>query len=183
LSRDPAARRYAYALFNLGKKSGLDRLSEYAKDLTALVQAMKQEPKLMDVFKSPLFNAAEKRAVVSAVLKSLGGSVYVRNFCFLLADKNRLALLPDIQAAFGALLDNEQGIVRGELVTAVKLSEARQSEVLAKLEKQAGHRLALVFSVDAGILGGIMLKVGDRLLDASVRAQLGSLKETIRRGM
>jgi F-type H+-transporting ATPase subunit delta len=55
--------------------------------------------------------------------------------------------------------------------------------VLAKLEKQAGHKLALVFSVDADILGGIMLKVGDRLLDASVRAQLGSLKETIRRGM
>ena len=183
MNRDPAVRRYAHALFNLGKKAGVERLSEYEKDLTALIQAIKQAPKLMNVFKSPLFSIEEKRSVAGAVLKSLDASAYVRDFCFLLADKTRLALLPDIQAAFSALLDKEQGIVRGELITAVKLSEARQSEVLAKLEKQAGHKLALVFSVDADILGGIMLRVGERVLDASVRAQLSSLKETIRRGM
>ena len=183
MNRDPAVRRYARALFNLGKKAGPDRLSEYAKDLAALIQAMKQEPKLMDFFKSPLFSIEEKRSVAGVVLKSLGASAHVRDFCFLLADKSRLALLPDIQEAFGALLDEEQGIVRGELITAVPLSEARQSDVRARLEKQAGHKLALVFSVDADILGGIMLRAGDRVLDASVRAQLGRLKETIRRGI
>ncbi len=183
MTRDPAAKRYARALFRLGKKAGPERLSEYARDLGALVRVMKDEPKLLEVFKSPQFSVAEKQALTGRILKELNSCVGTQDFCSLLAEKNRLAILPDIQDSFSALLDEEEGVARGQLVTAVELPPARRDEIAAQLGKTLGQKLELVFSVDRGILGGIVLKVGDRVLDASLRAQLGSLKETIRRGM
>lgn len=183
MNRNPAARRYARALFSLGKKAGVERLGELGRDLTALVDALHAQPQLLRVFRSPLFSAEEKRGVVGRILSELSASPLMRDFCALLADKKRLALLPDIQSYFGAMSDEEQGIVRGEVVTAVALSADRQSALLAQLEKNAGKKLSLVFSVNSAILGGLMLKVGDRVLDASLAAQLNAMKERIAAGM
>jgi F-type H+-transporting ATPase subunit delta len=80
-------------------------------------------------------------------------------------------------------LDTEKGVLHGELVTAVEIAGDERAAVLERLEKQAGRSLDLVYSVDPGILGGIILRVGDRVLDASLRAQLSFLKDNIKRGM
>lgn len=176
------ARRYAGALFALGKEKGPQDLEAYGRDLTALAEALRNSPDLMRVFRNPIFSAEEKKEVVARLLAALEISPMVRNFCLLLTDKGRLALLPEIAAVFAALLDVEKGLVRGELVTAVALNQARQDELKATLERQTARKLVLEFSSDASILGGVMLKVGDLVMDASLRSQLNTLKETMKRG-
>lgn len=176
------ARRYARALFSLGKKAGAEPMKAHATELTALAKAIEETPDLGRIFRNPIFSIEEKRAVISKVLDQADASTVVRNFCNLLADKDRLSLLPDIEAYYSVLLDAEEGVVRGELVTAVALSDSKRDEVKSQLEKQAGQKLILDFSTDEAILGGVLLKVGDQVLDASLRAQLGILKDNIKRG-
>jgi F-type H+-transporting ATPase subunit delta len=73
-------------------------------------------------------------------------------------------------------------VLRGKLVTAVKLADNVQKNVVDKLEKQSGQKVVLDYEVDKDIIGGLMLKIGDKVLDASIRAQLQILKENIKRG-
>jgi F-type H+-transporting ATPase subunit delta len=136
----------------------------------------------MRVFANPIFVASEKMAVLDGVLAGLPVSPMVKNFLGLLAEKERLSFLPDIAAYYRTLLDESQGVVRGRLVTAVSLAGARQDQIKSKLEAQTGKKLVLDFAVDPDILGGVTLKVGDKVLDASLRAQLQILKEQIKRG-
>lgn len=176
------ARRYARALFSLGKKTGGGELEAYGKSLSELAVVLEQSPALLRVLKNPIFSVEEKKGVMAKVLEKVSAAPTVANFVKLLADKERLDILPEIAADFGALLDAEKGVMRGVLVTAVPLSEAKAGEVKTKLEGQTGKKLELDFSDDAGILGGVVLKIGDMILDASLRAQLGIMKENIKRG-
>jgi F-type H+-transporting ATPase subunit delta len=79
-------------------------------------------------------------------------------------------------------LDEVQGIVRGDLVTAIELTDPLKKKIKEELEKQSGQKIVLEYGVDPDILGGLKLKVGDKVLDASIRAQLDILKENIKRG-
>jgi len=177
------AKKYARALFSLGKKSGAPQLEQYGAALAGLAGMAAASPALERMFKSPVITVAEKHALVDQLLDKAGTDVTVKNFCHLLADKGRLAALPAIAGCYGELLDAEKGILRGTVITAVKLDAAKQKKLKAGLEKKAGNKkLALEFNVDKSILGGLMLKVGDRVLDASLRAQLTILRDTIKRG-
>lgn len=204
---DTAARRYASALFDLGKEQGSEALQVYGETLSSLAGMMAESPDLARALKAPVINTAEKRGVVLRMLEALaarekgadGGrkkgkatdkpaapraaDTTIKNFLLLLTDRDRLGILDDIAASFGNLLDAELGLVRGELVTAVSLSRKYQDRALTTLEKQVGKKLVLRFAVDPSILGGIVLRVGDTVLDASLRAQLDSLRDTIKRGV
>lgn len=176
------AQKYARALFSLGKKTGLPELESYASSLDVLHSALAASPKLTRIFSNPLFSAEEKKGVIAKIAAEFKFKETVSNFCLLLADKNRLAEFAGIVTVFKQLLDAEKGIMRGELTTAVALEAARQAEVIKELEKKAKHTLVLQFGVSPEILGGVVLKVGDLVMDASLRAQLSILKDTIKRG-
>ncbi|WP_456324047.1 F0F1 ATP synthase subunit delta [Desulfonauticus submarinus] len=176
------ARRYARALFALGQKEGQDVLLRYGKSLEAVCAVLEIAPKLFRIFSNPIFTVEEKKAILVKVLEKVEPEPMVRNFCFLLADKDRLAFLPEIKAYYGYLLDLAQGIVRGELFTAIELEEELKTEIAKKLEEQSKSKVVLDYKVDPSILGGLVLKVGDKVLDASIKAQLKILKENIKRG-
>lgn len=176
------ARRYARALFSLGQGQGDAEMQAYGKDLAALIGVLMESPELLKLFRNPIFTLEEKKAIVEKILSQTNPTTIVKNFCFLLADKDRLSALPEIEAYYGVLLDEAKGIVRGELVTAIELEDARQNEVKKQLADQLGKELILDFSADANILGGVVLKVGDKILDASLKAQLNAMKEQIKRG-
>ncbi|MDO4840322.1 MAG: ATP synthase F1 subunit delta, partial [Desulfovibrionaceae bacterium] len=112
----------------------------------------------------------------------IGSDTVTRNFCFLLADKERLPYFRSIVQAYTKLLDQATGKIRGTLTTAISLSDAKQRSVQKELEAKAGASLELKFEVDPSILGGVVLKVGDRILDSSLRAQLEILRGTLKRG-
>lgn len=176
------ARRYAGALFALGRKSGLPELEGYASSLEALRSVLTESPDLARVFKNPIFTAEEKKSVVKKIAAKLKIKGTILDFCLLLAEKNRLREFDGIVSTFGALLDAEKGVVRGELLTAVELEQAKRDEIVKQLESKAKRTLVLEFGVSPEILGGVVLKVGDQVMDASLRAQLSILKDTIKRG-
>jgi len=182
LTGNIVARRYAKALFSLAKKAGKKSLAEYGKDLEAFAGVLEASPDLLKVFANPLISAETKKAVLAGVVGKLTLKPIVANFLSLLADKERLSSVLEVSAYYRILLDESEGVMRGQFVTAYALSEPRQDQIKSKLEKQSGKKLVLSFAVDPAILGGVLLKVGDKVLDASLRAQLEILKEQIKRG-
>jgi len=182
LTGNIVARRYAKALFALAKKAGKKAPAEYGKDLEAFASVLKTSPELLKVFANPIITADVKKAVLAGVLGKLSLKPMVANFLSLLADKDRLSSVLDVAAFYRLLLDEAEGVLRGQFVTAYALTDARQDQIKTKLEKQSGKKLVLSFAVDPAILGGVLLKVGDKVLDASLRAQLDILKEQIKRG-
>lgn len=182
MSGNIVARRYAKALFTVGQKQGAAELETYGKQLAELAGALAESPEAVRFFRNPVFSVEEKKAVLVQITEKLGLTKLLCNFVNLLADKSRLVSLPEIAADFGAMLDEQNGIVAGKLVTAVALSDARKVELKERLEKQTGKKLVLDFDTNTEILGGVVLQIGDSVLDASLRAQLNILKETIKRG-
>lgn len=176
------ARRYARALFALGKQTGLPELESYASSFEALRSVLAESPDLNRVFKAPILTADEKKNIVKSLAEKLEITGTILNFLMLLADKNRLRDLAGIADVFGELLDAEKGVLRGTLLTAVALDQKKQDALVKQLEKKAKRTLVLEFGVSPEILGGVVLKVGDKILDASLRAQLSILKDTIKRG-
>jgi len=182
LTGNIVARRYAKALFALAKKAGKKAPADYGKDLEAFASVLEASPDLLKVFANPIIAAEMKKAVLAGVVGKLSLKPVVANFLSLLADKERLSSVLEVSAYYRTLLDEAEGVMRGQLVTAYTLSDVRQDQIKTKLEKQSGKKLVLSFAVDSSILGGVLLKVGDKVLDASLRAQLDILKEQIKRG-
>ena len=176
------ARRYASAVFKVSMQEGGDAISKRGEWFVQLNQMLDENSSLDNVFKSPIFTVAEKKKVLSDILDKIGCDTVTRNFCYLLADKERLPWYRSIVLAYTKLLDEAKGIIRGTLTTAIPLTPAKQKAVLGELEAKAGAALELTFDVDPAILGGVVLKVGDRILDSSLRAQLEILRSTLKRG-
>lgn len=174
------SRRYAKALFAVGQEKG--EIEAYGKDLAEMAGVLEESPELLRVFANPVFSADQKKQILEGLFAKLSFGPMVQNFLKLLADKGRLGKLPEIAMYYQALLDEAQGIVRGDLITAVELDDAKQQAIKKQLEKQFNASLVLDYHTDEDILGGVVLKVGDQVLDASLRAQLNILKENIKRG-
>ncbi|MCC8193158.1 MAG: F0F1 ATP synthase subunit delta [Deltaproteobacteria bacterium] len=177
-----AARRYAKALFDLAKTSGGDAPEKAGADIENFASLARESAALSALFRDPVFSPEEKRNVIAALADRLETGAMVRDFLSLLADKHRLDLLDKIAAEYRVLLDAARGILRGEMVSAVPLDEKTRATVLGQLEKKAGKSLVLDFRVDESLLGGMLLKVGDNVMDASLKTQLSLLKDTIKRG-
>lgn len=176
------ARKYANAFFALSRKEGDKALVSHGQCLAALGEMIAASPGLDQALRSPVIDVAEKKAVLGKLLEKLKADQVMWNFCFLLADRERLAFLREIAGWYGKLLDEAKGVIRGTLTTAVKLSAAKQEKLREALRKKSGAEIELSFAEDEEILGGMVLNMGDRVLDASLRAQLGILRETFKRG-
>jgi len=182
LTGNVVSRRYAKALFAIGAAKGEAEQAKYGEQLVALGKSMTDSPVALGFFKNPSFSAEEKKSVLNQLVTKISADPMVKNFCDLLADKGRIEMLPAIASDYKAMLDVISGVISGELITVSELSEERKSAIQANLEKQAGKKLELSFTTNKAILGGIVLKVGDKVLDASLKAQLQILKENIKRG-
>jgi len=182
LTGNVVSRRYAKALFAIGAAKGEAEQAKYGEQLVDLGNSMTENPEAMGFFKNPSFSAEEKKAVLNQLVEKISVEPMVKSFCDLLADKGRVEMLPAIAADYKAMMDAVSGVVSGELITVSELNAERKSAIQANLEKQAGKKLELAFATDKEILGGIVLKVGDKVMDASLKAQLQILKENIKRG-
>lgn len=176
------SKRYARALFNIGNEEGIAKLEQYGKSISALGTALEDNKELRELFASPVISANEKKKVVLSLLSKVGGGDMEKRFCELLADRNRLSMLSAIAFDFDAMLNVAKGISRGRITTAIALLEDHKRAIVAQLESQTGRKLEVEFTVDPTILGGIVLSIGDTVCDASLRAQLDNLRESIKRG-
>jgi F-type H+-transporting ATPase subunit delta len=173
------ARRYAKALCALAREES--RLEPVARELQAFARVLADEPPLREALVLPWIRSGTKRAIVTTVTERLGLSPLVRKFLALVAQRRRLALLPDIQAAYQALVDEAAGRVRARVRTAVPLSEAERTAIRERLGHRLGKTVLLDTEVDSALLGGFVAEVGSRYLDVSLAGRLQALRERITR--
>ena len=172
------ARRYAKALFAVGKDDG--KLEDYNDALQGLNEIFASDVGLADALTNPLYPMDVREKVMEGIVASMGVDKVMGNFLNLLVEKKRADVLPDIAEEFQIMVDEENNVSHGSVVSAVELSDELQAKVQATLEKLTGKTVELTPSVDPSIIGGIIAKVGDLELDGSIRTQLAGLKDSIK---
>jgi F-type H+-transporting ATPase subunit delta len=171
------ARRYAKALFAVGKEDG--KFEEYSEALRGVAQ-LYTDTDLADSLTNPLYPMDVREKVMEGVVASIGVDKVVANFLNLLVEKKRADVLPDIADEYQIMVDEEKNVSHGTVVSAVELSKELQAKVQETLEKITGKKVELTASVDPSIVGGIIAKVGDLELNGSIKTQLASLKDSIK---
>lgn len=174
-----AARRYARALFDvvLQKNADLDRTG---RELEEFAGVMSGNPAFQSIVTNPAIPAAKKRALVDAVLAQAGPvSDPVARTLQMLADRDRLGLVPHIARMYGERLMDHRKIVRAEVTTAVALDADRSKAIADALGRATGRQVVLESKVDSSILGGVVARVGSVVYDGSVVRQLEKMKELL----
>lgn len=177
-----SARRYARALFDvvLQQKGDFDRTAQELETFAAL---MASHPALGAVISNPAVPAAKKRAMVDAIVAGAGQvSDPVARTLALLADRDRLTLVPALARAFGERVMDHRQIVRAEVTTAVAIDDARVKAIADALGRATGRHVMVEPKVDASILGGVVARVGSVVYDGSVARQLEKMKESLVEG-
>ena len=169
------ARNYAEVLFTLGEKSG--RTGEYAGLLEALSAAVDSAPEAQAVLMSPKVTRQQKGELLAAAIP--GAPEELVHFLKAVVKRGRQLLLGEIALQFGTLLDVKHNRVRAGITVARAPDAALQAEIGAALGKALGKDVVPTFVVDPEILGGAIIRVGDRVLDGSVRRKLAQLRRQL----
>jgi F-type H+-transporting ATPase subunit delta len=178
ISTDVGA-RYAQALFDLSKDEG--KLDAVAADLKSFKAMRAESADLKRLLASPAFAAEDKAKALAAIAEKASFDPLTRKFFGLVAANRRASALPGAVVAFEALLAAERGIVAAEVTTAVKLTSAQEAGLKAALRQALGKDPEIETRVDPEILGGVKVRVGSRLYDASLRSKLDSLRFALKR--
>jgi F-type H+-transporting ATPase subunit delta len=169
------ARAYSEALFEVAKDK--DELDEVQEQLGQFSDAMSEDRDLQVFFFSPYFSSQEKKEGIKKAIS--GGNTELVNFLELLAEKHRVPVIYRIERAFNALWAKENKRLGVTVTSAVELAPEIAKRIGAEIEKQTGNKVELESRVDDGIIGGLVVQVGNMVLDASVRNRLEKLRRNI----
>ena len=171
--------RYALALFELAKDKGA--LPKVEADLKSLKAMRLASDDLRRLLSSPVFTAEDKAKGLAAVAERAGFDPLTKKFLGLIAGNRRSEALPGAITSFEAMAAAERGTVAAEVTTAVALSSAQEKGLAAALRQALGRPAEVETRVDPSILGGMKVRVGSRLYDASLRSKLDSLRFALKR--
>ena len=177
MSNRTSAARYARALLDVSKVEGDPRAAE--RDLSSFVSLVRSDETLERVLTSPAVPVARKTALVSALLARMQLSKPVARLLTMLAQRDRLVLLPDLQDEYGKRLMDHLQVVRAEVTTAVPLPPERVEALRSALARKTGRSVTLTTAVDPSLIGGIVTRIGSVVYDGSVRRQLEKIRETL----
>jgi len=172
-----AAARYARALFDVIVKQRDPAGAE--PELASFADALRGHDTLARVVANPAVPASRKRAVVQAIVERTRPSAEVAQLLLLLAERDRLTILPEVVEAYRSRLLDHQQIVRAAVTTAVPMSEAQRAALEKRLAQATGRKVMLEAKVDPAIMGGAVTKVGSVVYDGSVLRQLTKLRERL----
>jgi F-type H+-transporting ATPase subunit delta len=170
------ARNYASALLALGRDG--DAVERFGELLDAVAGAVEVTPAVKAVLMSPRVRKDAKQQVLAKALKGLAPDVFVR-FLQAVVQRGRQGMLPDISAAYGELTDQHFNRVHASVTTAREVDKKLGKQIAERLEKAVGKTVLPHFHVDPLVMGGVVVRVGDRVFDGSIRRRL----ETLRRKM
>jgi F-type H+-transporting ATPase subunit delta len=166
--------RYASALFELASE---EKATEaVGQQLSTFGAAIDQSDDLRRLVRSPVFSSDDQIAALEGIAGQLGVSGTTLNFLKLVARNRRLPALPEMIKAYATLLSQSKGEIAGEVTSAEPLSAQQLSDLKAALKASLGREVALSTRVDSSILGGLIVKVGSRMMDNSLKTKLQSLK-------
>ncbi|MCE5256551.1 MAG: ATP synthase F1 subunit delta [Spirochaetaceae bacterium] len=174
------AKRYSKALFNLGLEAGL--VERYGQEMGAFITLMRDFPDLADAVQNPLYPEATRAALFFAVAEKVGLSPVVKSFINLLIEKGRVQHLGEIAEYYDRLIDEHDNVARAQVSTAIKLGKEALGDIEQMLGKMTGKKVVVDFEMDPGLIGGILVKIGDLVLDGSVKRELLNFKESLKRG-
>ena len=172
------ARRYARALFDVARTEGAD-LQRVARELADFAQLVASNEVLQRALINPAVPAPRKRAAVEQLVARAGLLVPVAKLFTLLAERDRLALLPELVETYRERLMDHLQIVRAEVVTAAPLSPDRVAALESGLTRATGQQVQLDARVDESLVGGAVARLGSTVYDGSVTRQLERMKETL----
>jgi F-type H+-transporting ATPase subunit delta len=168
------AGRYANALFELAREE--NKLEETEQALAGLSVSLDESEDLRRLVRSPIFSSAEQSDALAGIAKQAGLPKLTANFLQLLVKNRRLFALRDIITGFRMLSADHRGELTADVTSAVSLSAAQTDELKATLKAKTGKSITLIEKVDPAILGGLVVKIGSRMVDSSVRTKLNNLK-------
>jgi F-type H+-transporting ATPase subunit delta len=172
------AGRYANALFELAQdQKAVDAVSA---DLASLRRAVETSPDLTRLVRSPVFSAADHAKALKALLEKMGANALTVKFVLLLAQKRRLFALTQVIAAYEHLVAKSRGETEAEVTAARALSDAEITELKSALKSKLGKEPRLHSKIDPTLLGGLIVKVGSRMIDSSLRTKLDGLRAAMK---
>jgi F-type H+-transporting ATPase subunit delta len=173
-----AAIRYARALLDVAVKEKAD-LEQIEHELTQFADLFTQYPLLGKVMVNPAVPVPRKRAAIADVLARTNFSPIVSKLLTLLADRDRLVLVPELLAAYGERLLDYRNVVRADVTTAAAIDGSRMQAIQHGLANLTGRTVKLSASVDPSIIGGMVARIGSTVYDASIARQLERMKEKL----
>lgn len=172
------AGRYATALFELAQsEKAVDRVEA---DLDALAAALADSPDLRDLISSAVYSRADQGRAIAALAGRMGLGREVTNTLGVMAANRRLFVLPGVIAAVKGLIAEARGEVTAEVMAARPLSDAQRDQLLAILSDKTGRTVKLDVEVDESLIGGLVVRVGSRMIDTSIRTKLASLQNIMK---
>lgn len=175
MSENKIARVYATALYEAASEEG--RVEEVQRDLGEFVQALDLSAELRQLLTAEEISDAQKTQVLMELTE--GGSELMRNLLRVMVEKEREGEVPAVYRAFVGLVEQAKGILHVEVTTAVPLTASLEDALKKKIESSLHKTVELTTTVDKEILGGLRLRIGDRVADASVRYRLEKLRELL----
>ena len=180
MSDSRISKRYARALFSLGQEDG--SFADYGRELQEFCEFYRKNADFANAVSSPLYKAEDRKKILKFVLEKSGFSTLVKNFLNLLLDKSRINAIESITENYAKLTDEASNIAHAEITTARPLKENALEMVIKSLEELTSKEIKSDIKEDPELIGGIVVKIGDLVLDGSVKAQLEGLKESFKRG-
>ncbi|MGE3176740.1 MAG: ATP synthase F1 subunit delta [Vicinamibacterales bacterium] len=177
-----AATRYARALLDVALAEKVDPV-QVEQELAAFVDLFAQDETLRKVLLNPAVPAPRKRAAVAEIAKQSGTATVVRKLLVLLAERDRLVILPDLLAGYRDRLMDHQRVVRAEVTSAVELAPERAQTIQRRLAEVTGRTVNLTTRVDPGLVGGMVARIGSVVYDGSVTTQLRKLRTKLAEGL
>jgi F-type H+-transporting ATPase subunit delta len=168
------ARRYARALFGMGVDGG--NFEALGREIDEFAELLSSSPELGQTLANPVFSGSEKRAVLAQLLPRVTPTPAVQRFVMLLLERGRIVLMPAIARAYRDMMDLHLGRVRAKVTSAQPLDAGALDRVRKALERRTGKQVMLETAVDPALVGGLVARVGDLVLDGSVRTQLEDLR-------
>ncbi len=170
------ARPYAEAAFRLADQSG--KLPEWSAALGALAQVGADERVRVAIADPNLSTAKVAGLLISILTGKVSGEA--ENFVRVLAENRRLEVLPEIRLQFEALKNEREGVVEAEIQSAFALDDAQRTDLVKRIEKHTGRKVKARVTEDKSLIGGVRIVIGDKVIDASARAQLSALENALK---
>lgn len=175
MSAEQVARVYARALFDAASEAGV--VEAVRQDLEKFVQAVQGSEALSGVLSDPQIEVAAKQRVVAEIMRD--AQPLVANTLLLLLQRGRFSMLGELNQAYAALAAEAAALVKVQVTSAVELNAEARDKIAARVAEVTGRQVELTQAVDPGIIGGLVLRVGDIIVDSSLKARIRQLRRRL----
>ncbi|KGG80674.1 F0F1 ATP synthase subunit delta [Caloranaerobacter azorensis] len=168
---------YAQALFEVAEE--VDKIQQFKEELNSIYKIFDKEREFKIIFEHPKLSKDEKKDIINSVFKGKVAQE-ILNLIYIVIDKGRERYLMDIIEEYIRLSNEKQGIIEAQAITAVPLNEEEKLKLQNKLSEKLGKNVILKNIVDTDIIGGVLVKIQDKIIDASIKGQLDKIQKSLK---